>query len=79
MLNPDSGTIDLSVLDSLERNPCFTHLSEDDEPPTRKEIISGLKSLKNCKSSGVDEISNEQLKYGSDGLVERLDKLFSKV
>ena len=79
LLNPNSGTIDLSVLDSLERNPCFTHLSEDDGPPTREEIISGLKSLKNCKSPGVDEISNEQLKYGSDGLVERLDKLFSKV
>ena len=79
LLNPNSGTIDLSILDSLERNPCFPHLSEDDGPPTRDEILTALKSLKNCKSPGVDEISNEQLKYGRDGLVERLDALFSKV
>ena len=43
LLNPNSGTIDLSILDSLERNPCFSHLSEDDGPPTREEILKALK------------------------------------
>ncbi|KAL5254332.1 hypothetical protein ACHWQZ_G013943 [Mnemiopsis leidyi] len=79
LLNPNSGTIDLSSMDSLERNPCFSHLSDDDGPPTRNEILTALKSLKNCKSPGADEITNEQLKYGRDGLVDRLEALFSKV
>ena len=35
--------------------------------------------MKNHKSAGIDEISNEQLKYGASGLVDRMEKLFSKV
>ena len=36
-------------------------------------------SLKNHKSPGVDEITNEQLKYGGSGLIDRLENLFKKV
>ncbi|XP_063691248.1 uncharacterized protein LOC134823643 [Bolinopsis microptera] len=38
-----------------------------------------VKKLKNCKSAGVDEITNEQLKYGGSALVGQLELLFKKV
>ena len=53
--------------------------NNSDGPPTGLEILNGLKKLKNHKSAGIDEISNEQLKYGASGLVDRMEKLFSKV
>jgi hypothetical protein len=35
---------DISILDSLEGNPCYSHLSENDGPPTTKdEILTALK------------------------------------
>ena len=43
------------------------------------EIVDALKQLKNHKSLGVDGITNEQLKYGQDGLVDQLVVLFKKV
>ncbi|XP_063678514.1 uncharacterized protein LOC134814345 [Bolinopsis microptera] len=73
------GDVDLSDLDSLEVVPCFPYLSDSDIPPSRTEISEALKSLKNHKSPGIDEISNEQLKYGAPGLLDRLEKLFARV
>ena len=35
-------------------------------------MVVNLKKLKNFKSPGVDGITNEQLKYGEVGLVDRL-------
>ena len=35
--------------------------------------------MKNYKTPGVDGISNEQLKYGSSGMVDYLVTLFGKV
>ena len=43
------------------------------------EILAALGRLKNFKSPGVDGISNEQLKYGSSGMVDYLVSLFCKV
>ena len=79
LLNPATGNVDLSDLDSLETVPCFLHLSDSDTPPSRAEISEALLSLKNHKSPGVDEITNEQLKYGGSGLIDRLESLFKKV
>ncbi|XP_063677758.1 uncharacterized protein LOC134813809 [Bolinopsis microptera] len=71
LLNPQIGDVDLSDLDSLEVAPCFPYLSDSDIPPSRTEISEAFKSLKNHKSPGIDEISNEQLKYGAPGLLDR--------
>ena len=79
LLNPPPTNADLSDLDHLEVVPCFPYLGDGDGPPTRLEILNCLKKLKNHKSAGIDEISNEQLKYGASGLVDRMEKLFSKV
>ena len=59
--------------------PSFEYLSCSDGPPSRDEISYALKKLKNCKSAGVDEITNEQLKYGGSALVGQLELLFKKV
>jgi hypothetical protein len=75
-LNPNSGTIDISILDSLERNSCFSRQSIDDGPPTRDEIVTALKSHESYESPGVDEISHQQYKHCPERLVERLDALF---
>ncbi|KAL5251687.1 hypothetical protein ACHWQZ_G014732 [Mnemiopsis leidyi] len=52
--------------------------SLSDTPPSRTEISEALQSLKNHKSPGVDEITNEQLKYGGSGLIDRLECLFRR-
>ena len=79
LLNPATAESDLSDLDSLAMIPCFPYLEDGDGPPTRTEISDALLRLKNHKSPGIDEITNEQLKYGASGLLNRLEALFSKV
>ena len=79
LLNPPVSDADLSDLDSLEVVPSFPHLSDGDGPPTRTEITDALRRLKNHKSPGIDEITNEELKYGASGLLDRLEALFAKV
>ena len=59
--------------------PCFPYLEDGDGPLTGTEISDALLRLKNHKSPGIDEITNEQLKYGTSGLLNRLETLFSKV
>ena len=79
LLNPATAESDLSDLDSLDMIPCFPYLEDGDAPPTRTEISDALLRLKNHKSPGIDGITNEQLKYGASGLMNRLETLFSKV
>ena len=79
LLNPDSTNIDPTELDSVEDSPSFPYLDDTDGPPSRDEILAALGRLKNFKSPGVDGISNEQLKYGSSGMVDYLVSLFCKV
>ena len=79
LLNPPVTTSQLSDLDGLEVDPCFEDLGEDDPPPSRGEVLVALNRLKNHKSPGVDGISNEQLRYGSSGLVGPLVDLFGGV
>ena len=80
LLNPPETTAaQLSDLNGLETDPCFEYLNEDDPPPSQEEVTSALKRLKNHKSPGVDGITNEQLRYGSFGLVGPLVDLFGGV
>ena len=73
--------MDLSDLDSLETVSCFPHLSDSDTPPSRTEISEALLSfIKEPQEPWrYDEITNEQLKYGGSGLIDRLESLFRKV
>ena len=71
--------MELSDLDDLGVKPCFEHLGEDDPAPGSEEIRTALAKLKSHKSPGVDGISNEQLRFGSQGLLGPLVDLFSDV
>ncbi|XP_063692787.1 uncharacterized protein LOC134824742 [Bolinopsis microptera] len=79
LLNPPLSDGNLDDLDGVPSQPSFDYLSCSDGPPSRDEISYALKKLKNCKSAGVDEITNEQLKYGGSALVGQLELLFKKV
>ena len=79
LLNPPLSDANLDELDDVPLQPSFEYLSCSDGPPSRDEISCALKKLKNYKSAGVDEITNEQLKYGGSALVGQLELLFKKV
>ncbi|KAL5260783.1 hypothetical protein ACHWQZ_G010812 [Mnemiopsis leidyi] len=76
---PAEEVVDFSLLESEEKVFSFDYLSDDDEPPSMLEIEEALKKLKNYKSNRLDEISNEQLKYGAPGIVPWLRDLFDSV
>ena len=78
-LNPPQSEANLDDLDDVPSQPSFYYFFCSDGPPSRDEIRYVLKKLKNCKSAGVDEITNEQLKYGGSALVGQLELLFKKV
>ena len=77
--NPPPTEVNLADLDNIPPQPYFDCLSEDDGAPSRTEISNAIKRLKNYKSPGIDSISNEQLKYGEDGLLEHLHILCEKI
>ncbi|KAL5268053.1 hypothetical protein ACHWQZ_G004934 [Mnemiopsis leidyi] len=79
LLAPAEEMVDFSLLESEEKVFSFDYLSDDDEPPSMLEIEEALKKLKKYKSNGLDEISNEQLKYGAPGIVPWLRSLFDSV
>ena len=66
-------------MDSEEEILSFGYFSNDDEPPSLLEIEEAIKKLKNYKSAGIDEISNEQLKYGKPGILPWLRDIFEAV
>jgi hypothetical protein len=59
-LTPAPDSVDFSLLDAEDEVISFGYLSNDDEPPSLLEIEEAIKKLKNYKSAGIDEISNEQ-------------------
>ncbi|MCG8046148.1 MAG: reverse transcriptase domain-containing protein [Candidatus Thiodiazotropha endolucinida] len=63
-------------LEYLEKEKVFNEL---DYLLSEKEILNGIKELKNKKSSGCDSILNEMLKYGHSSLLHPLQKLFNLV
>ena len=79
LLQPASDVVDFSLLDPEEKMPSFEYLSDDDEPPSIFEIEEAVRKLKNYKSAGIDDISNEQLKYGVPGILPWLKDLFEAV
>ena len=79
LLNPQTTSADFTQLDSIPVEPCFSSLSEEDQTPASNEILAALSKLKNYKSPGINGICNEQLKFGTQGLIKPLTKLFSEV
>ena len=79
LLNPPPQEVGISDLENIIPQPNFEYLANTDEGPTRSEVVDDLKKLQNFKSPGVDGITNEQLKYGEVGLVDRLVYLFKKI
>ena len=79
LLKPETAETDFSLLDQEEQVLSFEYLSEEDESPSLFEIEEAVKKLKNYKSAGIDEIFNEQLKYGAPGLLPWLKDLFQTV
>ena len=69
-------TINNKINDLIKSNDTNDIL---DKKITVEETKKVLKSLKNCKSPGLDYIVNEMLKYGSDLLCEPLTLLFNCV
>ena len=61
LLNPPPREADISDLKNVTPQPSFDNLTNTDEALTRNEVVDALKNLKNYKSPGVDDITNEQL------------------
>ena len=68
------SNIFLDLISRLDASPDPNQLNGE---ITHDEILKPFKLLKNGKSSSVDYISNEMLKYGTETLVEPLHKLFN--
>ena len=62
--------------------PILEQLCKDNGPLddiiTKNEIEKQIRTLKLCKSAGIDRISNEMLKYGKDILLAPLAKIFNQ-
>ena len=50
-----------------------------DDPIKEKEVKQAIKSLKNNKSTGPDQIKNEFIKYGGGELTKSLSQTFNKI
>ncbi|KAI4825265.1 hypothetical protein KUCAC02_020952, partial [Chaenocephalus aceratus] len=75
LLNQDSDA-DPTVLDDLPTLPPMHNL---DQPPTFLEVLSAIRSLKNNKSPGNDNIPAELLKQGGYLCTRALHKYITKV
>ncbi|KAJ4436358.1 hypothetical protein ANN_18990, partial [Periplaneta americana] len=60
-------------------NEFITTIEEEIIPIPIKDIQDTITQLKNRKAPGVDNISNEMIKYGGSLLVEEIHKLFRKI
>ena len=60
-------------------NTPVSQFSDDDINISKEEVPLELRSLKNRKAAGPDNISNEMLKYGGADLASNLTKLFQNV
>ena len=77
-----------SKMDPDRKNAISAKLNEEenckmyeqtDNPITEKEIRNAVKNLKNNKSTGLDQISNEMIKYSQHVLLPLLCKLFNLI
>ncbi|XP_048520755.1 uncharacterized protein LOC125503830 [Dendroctonus ponderosae] len=57
--------------------------TNEETPPTWQIPIEKIKqtatALKNRKSPGIDEITNEMIKYGGDALMDELKDFYNKI
>ena len=60
--------------DNIDNDPSNNILDVD---ITTDEIIKSIKALKNGKSTAMDLVSNEMLKYGGQAILNPLTKLFN--
>ena len=79
LLNPTTDQQPVRPMPVSPRSQGFTDLHENDSPPSVSEISECILKLKNYKSCGVDNISNEELKYGSSVTVRCLENIFRLV
>ena len=79
LLKPATAEVYVCLLDQEEQALSSEYLSEDDQSPSLFEFEEAIKKLENYKSAGLDEIFNEQLKYGGPGLLPWLRQLFEGV
>ena len=75
LLNQESEA-DHTILDQLPEFPPIDHLNQ---PPTFREVLSAVRSLKNNKSPGVDNIPAELLKQGGYLCTRALHQYITKV
>ena len=75
-LNKASDRVVLQEAEALESTPNFSNL---DFLVKSGEIEKVVKSLKNGKSSGIDQIQNEMIKSGLNTLIKPMTKLFNLV
>ena len=76
LLNPSINSAQVPIPGNSE-NIYFPDLLM--HPPSVDEFHKALKKLKSHKAGGIDQISNEQLKFGGEATVEKLLPIFEKV
>ena len=79
LLNPKTDQQPVRPMPVSPRSQGFTYLHENDSPPSVYEIRECILKLKNYKCCGVDNISNEELKFGSSVTVRCLENIFRLV
>ena len=73
---PEEVNEHMQHFDNTETEPTFSEL---DEPISLAEILNAIKTLKNNKSCGIDEIINEYFCHASEILIGPLHILFNKI
>jgi hypothetical protein len=68
-----------TILTGIQEEEKCKIYEQTDNPVTEKEIINSIKNLKNNKAVGLDQISNEMIKYSQHILLPLLCKLFNTI
>ena len=74
--NTNGAKITISDLEKLEKVPNFNEMNFKITPV---EIMKSIKKLKNKKASGLDNVSNEMIKYSQHAMLPVLTKLFNNL
>ena len=66
-------------MQNFDTNDTNCTFSELDEQISHEEILNAIRSLKNNKSCGIDDILNEYFQKAADILIEPIYILFNKI